>query len=197
MDLIFWSFSGKKSRNQHLNFGLKTRNFSFQKPEVSVRKIWSFGSKISKFQVSVRKPEVSIGKPEVSGKMFELETSVKVVFRNNGNPVATKKYAKIRFLKVMFDHFGQMTPNIIFFRPSDSSVVFHGQTFIISQMESSFRSNDLYTVIHFHLKLKEFHRFPLNRNFVRYFVWIWYSEVSVAKIPESTPKIFTKRTTLA
>jgi hypothetical protein len=55
-----------------------------------------------------------------------------------------------------------------------------------------FRSNGLtvkkfgemifrYTVIYFRPKLREFLRFPLNRNFVRNFEWIWCSEVSVVK----------------
>jgi hypothetical protein len=55
-----------------MNFGSKNSKFWFEKPEVSVRKP----------KVSVRKPEASVQNPEVSGKIFELETSVKVVFRN-------------------------------------------------------------------------------------------------------------------
>jgi hypothetical protein len=57
----------------------KTRNFGFQKSEVSVGKP---EVSVGKPEVSVRKPEVSVRKPEVSGKFFELETSVKVVFQN-------------------------------------------------------------------------------------------------------------------
>jgi hypothetical protein len=116
IDLIFRSFGRKKSRKQHPNnFGLNTRNSGFQKHEVSdkknevsVRKTRSFGSKIPKFrfknpevsvrkpevsvqnaEILVRKPEVSVQNSEVSVKIFRLETSVKVVFRNvfgNGNP---------------------------------------------------------------------------------------------------------------
>jgi hypothetical protein len=67
--------------------------FRFEKPEVSVQKSQSFGSKseisvqnpefsVRIPEVSVRKPEVWVQNPEVSGKFFEFETSVKVVFRN-------------------------------------------------------------------------------------------------------------------
>jgi hypothetical protein len=52
------SVGRKKILCKTKNFALKTRNFGFREHEVSVRK------------------------PEVSGKIFELETSVKVVFRN-------------------------------------------------------------------------------------------------------------------
>jgi hypothetical protein len=45
---------------------------SLQKPEVSVRKS----------EVSVQNPEVPVLNPEVPGEIFELEISVKVVFRN-------------------------------------------------------------------------------------------------------------------
>jgi hypothetical protein len=58
------------------NFALKTRNFSFQKHEVSVRKTRSFGSKPRSFGLKTR----SSGSKTRS---FELETSVKVVFRND------------------------------------------------------------------------------------------------------------------
>jgi hypothetical protein len=43
-----------------------------------------------------------------------------------------------------------------------------------------------YTVIHFRLKLREFLRFPFNRNFV----WIWYSKLSVAKNPGINTRSF-------
>jgi hypothetical protein len=76
------------------NFALKTQNFGFQKPEVSFEKSEVLVGKPEasdrKPEVSFPKPEVSVRKPEVSGKFFELETTVKVVFRNvsvaDGNP---------------------------------------------------------------------------------------------------------------
>jgi hypothetical protein len=43
-----------------------------RKPEISVKKP----------EVSVQNPEVSVQNPEVLGKIFELETSMKNVFRN-------------------------------------------------------------------------------------------------------------------
>jgi hypothetical protein len=93
MDLILWmeltyevSVGQKKSlQNEQLwfkntklrfsktrSFGVKNPKFWFEKLEVSLRKP----------EVLVRKPKVSVRKPEVSGKIFEFETSVKVVFRN-------------------------------------------------------------------------------------------------------------------
>jgi hypothetical protein len=45
------------------------------------------------------------------------------------------------------------------------------------------KKSGMNTVIFFRPKLREFLRFPLNRNFVINFVWIGYSEVSVAKNP--------------
>jgi hypothetical protein len=91
--LIFRSFGCKKvpesipevsvGRKNFLcktnNFALKTRNFGFQKHEVSVRKP---EVSVRKPENSVRKPENSVQNPEVSGKFFELEPSVKVVFQN-------------------------------------------------------------------------------------------------------------------
>jgi hypothetical protein len=81
------SVGRKKILYNSNNFGLKTRNFGFQKHEVSRRKhevsftkTRSFGSKNPKFWFE--KPEVSVQNAEVSGKIFEHETSVKVVFRN-------------------------------------------------------------------------------------------------------------------
>jgi hypothetical protein len=103
MDLIYRSFGRKNTWNQvsvrqekifaklwfkntKLWFS-KTRNFGFQKHETLVFKNTKFRFENPKFrfekpEVSVRKPEVSVRKPEVSGKIFELEISVKVVFRN-------------------------------------------------------------------------------------------------------------------
>jgi hypothetical protein len=51
----------------------------FRKPEVLVLKPKVL---VQKPEVLIRKSEVSVRKPEVSGKIYELETSVKVVFRN-------------------------------------------------------------------------------------------------------------------
>jgi hypothetical protein len=61
-----------KFRVGNTKFRCENPKFQFEKPEVLVRKL----------EVSVRKPEVSVQNPEVSGKFFELETSVKVIFRN-------------------------------------------------------------------------------------------------------------------
>jgi hypothetical protein len=69
----------KKNLCQTNHFGLETRNSGFQKYEVSVKKP---GISVRKPEVSVRKLEVSVQNPEVSGKFFEFEISVKVVFRN-------------------------------------------------------------------------------------------------------------------
>jgi hypothetical protein len=60
-------------------FRFENPKFLFEKPEVLVRKP---EVSVRKPEVSVRKPEVSVKNPEVSVKNFELETSVKVVFRN-------------------------------------------------------------------------------------------------------------------
>jgi hypothetical protein len=64
----------------------KTRNSGFQKHEVLVQNNRSSVRKpevsVQKPEVLVRKPEVSVQNPKASGKYFELETSVKVVFRN-------------------------------------------------------------------------------------------------------------------
>jgi hypothetical protein len=92
---------GKNTRNfgrtiffyKTINFGLKIRNIGFKQHEASVRKPEVSFEKpkilvekqeilVRKPEVSVRKPEVSVQKPEVSGYIFELETSVKVIFRN-------------------------------------------------------------------------------------------------------------------
>jgi hypothetical protein len=75
------------------SFGSKNTKFRFEKPEVSFRKpevsVQKPEVSIGKPEVSVGKPEVSVGKPEISvekpevpDKSFELETSVKVFFRN-------------------------------------------------------------------------------------------------------------------
>jgi hypothetical protein len=68
------------------NVGLKTRKFDFQKYEVSVVKpkvsVRKPEVSVRKPEVLVQKPEVLVRKPEVWFKIVELETSVKVVFRN-------------------------------------------------------------------------------------------------------------------
>jgi hypothetical protein len=66
-------------QNEKLWF--KTRNFGFQKHEVSVLKP----------KVSVQKPEVSVENPEVLDTIFGLETFVKVVFRN-ASVAETRKF---------------------------------------------------------------------------------------------------------
>jgi hypothetical protein len=55
-----------------MKFRVGNTKFRVEKPEVLVRKS----------EISVQKPEVSVRKPEALCKVFELETSVKVVFRN-------------------------------------------------------------------------------------------------------------------
>jgi hypothetical protein len=65
---------------------IKTQNSGFQKHEVSARKnevsVQKPEVSVQKPEVSVRKPEISVQNPEVSSKIFELETSVKIVFWN-------------------------------------------------------------------------------------------------------------------
>jgi hypothetical protein len=68
---------GRKKIRKTNNFG-KTK-FWFENPEVSVQKSRSFGLKTPSFG---KKTEVSVKNPKVSSKIFELETSVKVVLRN-------------------------------------------------------------------------------------------------------------------
>jgi hypothetical protein len=53
----------------------------------------------------------------------------------------------------------------------------------------SLRKGPFYTVIHFHLKLREILRFPLNWSFVRNFVFFGTSEFSVARNPGIQPEV--------
>jgi hypothetical protein len=70
---------------KHETSVFKNTKFRFEKLEVLVRKP----------EVLVRKAEVSFRKPDVSGKNFELETSVKIVFQN-ASVAETRNYKLLR-----------------------------------------------------------------------------------------------------
>jgi hypothetical protein len=80
MDLVFRSFGRKKSRNQHPKFRQDEKNIFASKHEFPVFRNTKFRFENPKFRL--KNPEVSVQNHEVSGKIFELETSLKVVFRN-------------------------------------------------------------------------------------------------------------------
>jgi hypothetical protein len=74
------------NQNFQVSYWIRKNEVSVRKPEILARKHEVSGRKnevsVRKPKVSVRKPEVSVQNPEVSGTIFELETSVKVVYRN-------------------------------------------------------------------------------------------------------------------